>query len=140
METRAQQLMNDPCHGFVYRLIRFNPDPSVGEFLNVGVVLVSRDGSFADGRISHDTRPLKAVFRGFNETDYIHMAHDFKIAFVAISQWEDIEDYCRQLVPDQGVSVSFSGAGAGIIRRGSFEQKLDDLFERMIVRRRPLDP
>ena len=129
---------------FQFAVLRYIHDPATQEFLNVGVVLYSREASFLRARISRRYRRLSDAFlKQVNGNHYRRVADHLERA---VSRIQDrfqkelaleempthIEVTLGQILSPDDSSLVFGGVGAGMTENLSDE--LDHLYDRLVDR------
>lgn len=137
-------------HSYSYCVLRYLHDPSVGEAINVGVLVYAPEAGFAAFRGEHRTKALSGLFAGFRREEFLRFlvrleasVERFQNAinqardglFEMDNQPENAEILAKWLVADNNSSFQFGPIGAGVTR--DLETVTATVFDRMIRSQRP---
>jgi hypothetical protein len=128
---------------YTYSVLRYMHDITTGEFINVGVVLYSRDGGYASalcrstfGRLSKtfpgmDGDAFKSLMR-FVQARVEEIGDGLKTELPLNGRPATVLDIAHAVVPPDDSSLQWSPPGSGLSE--NLSQTLEGLFERMVIR------
>lgn len=130
-------------HAFQFAVLRYIHDPVTQEFLNVGVVVYSRESRYLKASVSTQYSRLSDAFLGINGDHYRRLVSYIERQFVRMHSqlqqldlFEDlpssIEVLLHQVLPPDDSSLVFGGYGGGLT--DDLEAELIRLFERLVER------
>lgn len=132
---------------FQFAILRYIHDPITEEFLNVGVVIYSKDTCYFKARVSTRYSRLSQTFVGNVNGDYYRrlVGHiERQIALLnnklqssckglPLNHWpSQIETLLTNVLPKDNSSLVFGGYGGGIAT--DLDAELNNLYERLIER------
>jgi hypothetical protein len=130
---------------YTYSVIRYRHDPSVGEMLNVGVALYSRETGQVGLMYDWRYKRLSEAFAGFDGEHYRRVMQRFEAGLVSIGnrlqgnlfellereRYKDIVAVARTVWPDQGLSYQVGPSLTGL--SDDLDAELEDLFDRFVL-------
>jgi len=128
---------------YTYTVLRYSHDPAAGEYLNIGVLVYSREARFLDVRFERSYGRLSAAFAGFDGRAYRRRQADFVRAvtnlreFITAGTLEESEipadaaSVVARLWPDRGLSFRAGELLGGL--SGNLSQVTGDIFERFVA-------
>lgn len=130
-------------YSFQFAVLRYVHDPVTAEFINVGVVLYSKEARVLQAKISKRYGRLSDVFVNVNGEHYRRLVNfiegklnRFNTKFGQRDLFVDLPDKIEillgQVLPPDDSSMAFSGIGGGL--SSDLEESLLRLFERMVER------
>ena len=134
---------------FQFAVLRYVHDPATQEFLNVGVVVYSREGRYLRSALSRHYRRLSEAFQGIEGEQHRRVMDYLARRVEAVESDlqprlfgqlpETIEEVLWQVLPPDDASLVFGGFGGGLTC--DLEAELGYLFDRMVTRyARPIEP
>lgn len=131
---------------FTYTVLRYVHDIVTGEFLNVGVALLSPDHRFVDVRCRQTYSRLKDVFPSLNGDSFRatmrHVVREFRQFHdelagdsTAKSMETTVATYAHAVLGPDDSSLQWSPIGAGLT--ADPEATLDQLYERFVIAHEP---
>lgn len=125
-----------------YIVLRYVHDVVTGEFVNVGILLVSPNENKVLARTRKTIGRIKSVFPDLDRTSFVDTMKAFDTGFRKVSKivaknelfasQKDAGDYALQILPHDDSSLQWSSVGAGLT--GDVEQTFERLFERFVSR------
>ena len=120
---------------YSYLILRYVHDVVIGEFANVGVVLLASDSGFLRGRFVSTFRRLGAMFGEIDEGHLSDILQHLDRAFAEFHLPEngvkhDLRHVAQQILPADDSSLQWSPAGGGIT--GDPAGTLNHLFQRFV--------
>src|SRR5260221_7418784 len=124
---------------FTYSVLRYVHDTTTGEFINVGVALYSREGSYASavcrstfGRLSKtfpgmDGDTFKRLMR-FVQSRIEEIGDSLKSELPLTGHPATVMDVAHAVLPPDDSSLQWSPPGSGVTE--NLSQTLESLFER----------
>ena len=128
---------------YTYSVLRYVHDITTGEFINVGVVLYSREGNYASalcrstfGRLSKtfpgmDGDAFKSLMR-FVQSRIEEIGDGLKKELPLNGQPTSVMDVAHAVLPPDDSSLQWSPPGSGLSE--NLSQTLEGLFERIVIR------
>lgn len=128
---------------YTYSVIRYVHDPSVGETLNVGVILYAPSVPNVGARLDHHYERLSHAFAEFDGDDYRKTFRRFEGAIERVRKsWSgallsfldlpaDVTGLGALIWPDVGLSFRLGPVLAGLA--GDLDEALSSLFIRMVT-------
>ena len=127
---------------YTFRVIRYVHDPSIGEMLNVGVMLHAPAADYLGFKFEPQTRRLSMTFVGFDEENFRHHITRIETALQRVAEDmqpnlrfsehpQSMEAVTRLVFPDTGGSFQPGAVLAGITDDPTIE--LEILFNRMVT-------
>lgn len=138
-------------HSYSYCVLRYLHDPSVGESINVGVLVYAPDDHFVRFQSEHHTRALSGLFRGFSRDEFLLFLTRLEASverfqnallqsrgglFEMQDRPRDAAALAKWLIADNGLSFQFGAVRAGVTR--DLLTVTGTVFERMVLAQRPL--
>ncbi len=130
---------------YTYSVIRYVHDVSVGESLNVGVILHCRQPNFVGIVYDRSVRRLSSAFRDFDASLFRSVMRDLERSIDRMNTQEalfpvaDAYDAVRQIWPDYSLNYRGMPAKPGISNK-PLELTLEMLFEQLVTRQAPHRP
>ncbi len=136
---------------YTFCTLRYCHDPSVGEAVNVGVLLYAPGAATVRFLYDNHTAALSGLFRGFDRDEFLKFlirleraVESFHSSLTQASGGlfgiEDAPrsagDIARWLLPDSGLSFQFGEVRAGVT--DDLSDAARTIFERQVVLQRPL--
>lgn len=126
---------------FHFSVLRYYHDPVTQEFLNIGVVLYSKEKRYLKSLINKRYGRISRTFNSIERSNYIRMVNAIDTQITHLSQqlsertfFDDyptsIEDLLRDVLPLDDSSLRFGGFGGGVT--DNFENELSRLFSRLV--------
>ncbi len=128
---------------YTYSVLRYVHDITTGEFINVGVVLYSREGCYASalcrstfGRLSRafpgmDGDAFKSLMR-FVQSRIEEIGDGLKKELPLNGHPATVMDVAHAVLPPDDSSLQWSPPGSGLSE--DLSQTLEGLFERLVIR------
>ncbi len=128
---------------YTYSVLRYVHDITTGEFINVGVVLYSREGSYASalcrstvGRLSRafpgmDGDAFKSLMR-FVQSRIEEIGDGLKKELPLNGHPATVMDVAHSVLPPDDSSLQWSPPGGGLSE--NLSQTLEKLFDRLVIR------
>jgi len=128
---------------YTYSVLRYVHDITTGEFINVGVVLYSREGCYASalcrstfGRLSRafpgmDGDAFKSLMR-FVQSRIEEIGDGLKKELPLNGHPATVMDVAHAVLPPDDSSLQWSPPGGGLSE--NLSQTLEGLFERLVIR------
>jgi len=128
---------------YTYSVLRYVHDITTGEFINVGVVLYSREGCYASalcrstfGRLSRafpgmDGDAFKSLMR-FVQSRIEEIGDGLKKELPLNGHPATVMDVAHAVLPPDDSSLQLSPPGSGLSE--NLSQTLEGLFERLVIR------
>jgi len=135
---------------YSYCLLRYLHDPSLGEAVNVGVLVYAPEANFVRFVMTHRTKPLSALFRGFDRRSFLlflsrleRSVERFQRALIQSNSGlfemtkkpEHAGELANWLLCDNGLSFQFSEPKGGITHDPLSATKM--LEDRILLGQRP---
>lgn len=135
---------------YSYCVLRYLHDPSVGEAINVGVLVYAPESGLATFQGEQRTRALSALFGGFNREEFLRFLHQIESSvkrfqntinqaqgglFEIEKSPEDAGVLAQWLIADRNSSFQFGPVKAGVTR--DLQTITDIVFDRMVRSQRP---
>lgn len=126
---------------FQFAILRYYHDPVTQEFLNIGVVLYSKERRYLKAIINKRYGRVSRTFNGIERNHYTRMvsAIDNQIGRLAsqllkptlFDEYPDaLEMLLGNVLPTDDSSLRFGGFGGGVV--ADFDSELDRLFYRLV--------
>jgi len=133
-------------YAFQFAVLRYIHDTVTQEFINVGVVVYSREAYYIRARVSQRYSRLSKAFQGINGEYYRHLVSHIERVFGRMhhkfqsqQQLEQLDDFppqieiaLQQVLPADDSSLVFGGLGGGLT--SDLDVELDRLYERLVGR------
>lgn len=129
--------MRHPCQALV---VRYAPDPSAGEVLNIGVVVLSPGHGFFGARFVDS---WQRITQAFPQADLVHLRRVASLveracaavsgAQLSLESTEDIVAAFHAIIPPDDASLQHSPPLSGVTTDP--ERTLDELFGRYVTER-----
>jgi hypothetical protein len=128
---------------YQYAILRYIHDPVTQEFLNVGIVIYSKEARYLKGRINTRYSRLSKAFPEINGAHYrriiSYIQRSLSYIYSSFSQSNlfdelptKIETILDQVLPPDDSSLVFGGYGGGLA--ANLDTELDRLYARMVER------
>ena len=129
---------------FQFAVLRYIHDPVTQEFLNIGVVIYSKEARYIKPLINSKYGRLSKTFRGVNGEYYRHVTDHIARQLIALheryhSQLDlfdelppQIELILNPILPPDDSSLIFGGYGGGLTR--NLDDELRRLYERLVIK------
>lgn len=126
---------------FQYAILRYIHDPVTQEFLNVGIVLYSKEARYLKARMSTKFSRLSKTFPEINGDHYRRVTNYIQQTLSRTSEglsqpnlFDDlpakIETILHQVLSPDDSSLIFSGYGGGLT--ANLDAELDRLYQRLV--------
>ena len=137
-------------HSYSYCVLRYLHDPSVGEAINVGVLVYAPEAGFVRFQSEHRSKALSALFRGFQRDEFTrflvrleasvqHFQNSLTQARSGLFEMgkrpDNAETLAKWLFSDNQLNFQFGPAKGGVTR--DFLSITQTVFERQILSQRP---
>ena len=130
-------------YAFQFAVLRYIHDPVTQEFLNVGVVVYSREARYLRASVSTRYSRLSDTFQGINGDHYrrlmsyierrlVRMHNEFQQPELFEGLPSQIETVLHQILLPDDSSLAFGGYGGGLT--DDLEAELTRLFGRLVER------
>lgn len=122
---------------YSYTVLRYHHDPITGEFINIGVLIVS-DSGYANIKCRKSLSRISNVFKGFNASDlrskikYLKNRLQNKDFGMLVDSFSDARTLGLSAIPADDSSLQWSPLGGGITKDP--ERTLDVIFDRFVMR------
>jgi len=120
---------------FQFAVLQYAHDPVTREFLNVGVVVYSKDAKYLKCLLSRENERVLLTFRGVDKNDYAGMIDGVERAIVELEAKietgtvaDRISDLLRSILLPDDSCLKFDIFGGGLA------QDLDDELRRLFLR------
>lgn len=133
---------------YTFSVVRYSHDPSVGELVNVGVLLYAKTGPFVGAQFDHHTEHLGRLFSEFHSGDYLTTIRALKQgADRLMQQWQkrpltrmgeglaSAREVGRLLVPDRYLGFVVGDPLSGTT--DNLPREVGRLFDRFVRSQRP---
>lgn len=127
---------------YTYTTLRYVHDGMTGEFVNVGVVVVSKDGKYVGAKLRHTHARLSGVFPDLDRDAFRSAMRRLEaqikksgreIAKIALPFGDfDATTIVRQAMPSDDSSLQWSSPGGGVAH--DLDAVLERLFGRLVAR------
>ncbi len=136
---------------YSYCALRYLHNPSVGEVVNIGVLIYAPEQGFVAFRGEQRTKALSQLFGGFDRDDFLKFLNQIEASVKRFQNTmnqargglfemekfpENAEVLARWLIADQNLSFQFGTAKAGVTR--DLEGLIETVFNRMVRSQRPV--
>lgn len=127
---------------FQYAVLRYMHDPVTQEFLNIGVVVYSREARYLNALISSRYGRISQTFDTIDSSNYRRMInsvrHRIEWLGQRITQPAFFDDYPQQIetllnqmvLPQDDSSLLFGGVGGGLVQ--DLDEELNRLYTRLV--------
>jgi len=126
---------------FQFAVLRYMHDPATQEFLNIGIVVYSKEARYVRASISTKYRRLSQAFKSINGDYYRRIANYIEMRFLQIHNqfqnhklFEDLPDQIEvilnKVLPPDDSSLVFGGHGGGLT--DDLDTELIRLYSRLV--------
>lgn len=126
---------------FQFAVLRYYHDPVTQEFLNVGVVLYSKEARFVSALLNKRYGRASKAFDGITREHYVRMiasvenqlnklSVQFKKPGLFDDYPESIEALLQRVLPPDDSSLKFGGYGGGVVE--NLDSELQRLYSRLV--------
>lgn len=128
---------------FQYAVLRYAHDPLTQEYLNVGVVLYSKEARYLDALINKRYGRISRAFDGVRREEYVRMVASVEKQISQLSLKlkrvelfdnypESVEALLKSVLPPNDSSLKFDNYGGGVVE--DLESELQRLSSRLVER------
>lgn len=128
---------------FQFAVLRYIHDPITEEFLNIGIVVYSRENRYLRGKISKQHLRVSQTFGGIHRTHYnrmtsaiVRLTAQLRRRLSKPDLFDDypdrIEELLGEILPADPSSLMFGGYGGGLA--DDLDAELERLYERLVAR------
>lgn len=128
---------------FQFAVLRYIHDPITEEFLNIGLVVYSKDSRYLQGRVNKCHQRVSQTFRGVRRVHYSRMTGAIERSIAQLCRRlsqprlfdnypERIEPLLAQILPPDSSSLVFGGFGGGLAE--DLGAEIEQLYYRLIGR------
>jgi hypothetical protein len=134
---------------YTYCLVKYVHDPSVGEMLNIGVLMCAPSVNFIEAKFNYHYERLSSTFADFDGDNYRETIKDIELSlskikdlnlsstlFVIKERVENVEQLSGQLIMDRSLSIQFGGMLAGLTY--NLEEELEGIFQQSVLAQYPI--
>ena len=127
---------------FNFAVLRYYHDPVTSEFLNIGVVIYSKEHRYLNAIINRRYGRLSKAFDGINRSHYYRMIDTIRLQITNLRLQfakptllddeypDDIELLLQKVLPPDDSSLRFGGFGNGLVH--DLDLELARLFSRLV--------
>ncbi len=130
-------------YGFRYAVLRYTHDQVTEEFVNVGVLIYSREARYLDAKVNQRYGRISDCFTSIDSNQYrrfvrfvaaevSRLAEDISQPSLFRSLPDDVIEFADRLVPRDDSAFSFAVGGGGLSE--DLASTLERLFERLVLR------
>ena len=128
-------------HPYTYTILRYVHDTSTGEFVNVGVVLVSQEANFAEAILKQAYRRLSKMFPGFDGDHFRSVIRHLQVRLdeIAAQVADEMElgqkpsnalEMAHSVIAPDDSSFQWSPMGSGL--SADLRETLESIYQKMV--------
>lgn len=128
---------------YQYRVLKYVHDQVTGEFVNIGIVIYSQDSKFLRAKFINKYSRLSSFFIELNGKYILSLLRNLESKIndsnISIYSFNNLKELTESFLPEDSSTLQFSEVKMGILppfnnieKNKAFEQKLENLYERLV--------